>query len=66
MGWGVVMCGGPHVLLDSLSSEGRGERIEVGLFLKGNFLMEQREAFSVSCLSQVLWKLRVSFPRAEV
>lgn len=42
------------------------ERIKVGLFLRGDFLMEQGKAFPVSCLFQVLWKLRVSFPRAEV
>lgn len=41
------------MLLDSLPSEERGERIKVGLFLRGNFLMEQGKAFPCLFLVRV-------------
>lgn len=56
--------GRTHTLLGHLAL--CGERIKVELFLRGNFLMEQGKAFPVSSFFQVLWKLGVSFPRAEV
>lgn len=58
------MCGRPLILLDS--SRERGERIKVGLFLRGNFLMEQGKAFPCLLLVPGAGKLRMSFPRAEV
>lgn len=44
------MCGRLHILLGSLPSEERGDRIQMGLFLRGTFPMEQGKALPVSCL----------------